>query len=234
MYYIRVVLLACALLCTIAAMAIGTSPAIHNGIVDVSWPNCTDPPSGLIAHGILGVTGGLNFRPNPCLATERTWFGSYQAYMNTGYPGVRTSQRYASSPRQCSLSDVRCLAYNYGFHAARYALQYAALQNVHASMWWLDVETENSWSTDILANQAMIAGAIAAIPQATLIGRVGIYSTPYQGSVITGGWENGLPEWIGTGETNSTAAALACKQSSFTGGPRLLSQYINVLDNDVP
>ena len=153
--------------------------------------------------------------------------------MNTGYPGLRASQRYASSPRQCSLSDVLCLAYNYGFHAALYALQYAALQNVHASMWWLDVETENSWSNDLLANRAMIVGVTAAIQQTTLIDKVGVYSTPYQWGVITGGWHNGLLEWVGTGETSAVAALPACKEFSFSGGLIRLSQYIHGIDYDL-
>jgi hypothetical protein len=201
-------------------------------IVDVSWPNCTYVPRVGFGLGIIGVTGGLNLRPNPCLVHEAAWFEHYAAYMNTGYPGTGVAHRYRSVPYICTSTQLDCLAYNYGFHAATYALQYAASQNVHSRLWWLDVETENSWSSDPQVNIADLQGAIDAVREQSFA-LVGFYSTPNQWRVITGGWRNGLPAWMGTGELSRVAASSACRAVSFTGGSIWLSQYTIVLDQNV-
>ena len=133
-------------------------PVIHFGknqltyssnIVDVSWPNCSSKNNVIYNQGIIGVTGGLNFHQNPCLSKELTWFSGYDLYMNTGYPGNTLGIRYISSPLACVSTDSICLAYNYGYNAAKYALKYADLNNAHSLNWWLDVESDNSWSSDI-------------------------------------------------------------------------------------
>jgi len=38
---------------------------------DVSWPNCRASAAGDNAFGIVGVTGGLDFKPNPCMYLEK-------------------------------------------------------------------------------------------------------------------------------------------------------------------
>jgi hypothetical protein len=124
------------------------------------------------------------------------------------------------------------MAYNYGFNAAEYALLYAASQNVHATNWWLDVETENSWSPSYQENRASLQGMIDAIKQGTIFSNIGIYSTPLQWRQITGGWKNGLPNWVGTGSTQRADAINACSGSDFTAGGTQLTQYIQKLDQD--
>jgi hypothetical protein len=42
--------------------------------------------------------------------------------------------------------------------AGLYALSYANSRNVHASTWWLDVETSNTWNNDVAQNQNSLAG----------------------------------------------------------------------------
>jgi hypothetical protein len=202
--------------------------------VDVSWPkpNCSATPPTQAAFGIVGVTGGLVFTPNDCLLVEGSWFANRALYMNTGYPGTSLAIKYASYPRQCPHTDTNCLAYNFGFNAAEYALLYAASLNVHATTWWLDVETENSWSTKPQENQASIQGAIDAVRQEAIFATVGVYSTPLQWQKITGGWKNGLPNWVGTGGTKRDDAVAACNGSDFTGGGTVLAQYILDLDHD--
>jgi len=66
---------------------------------DVSWPNCTQKPPADTSWGVVGVTGGLSFKPNPCMATEATWFKQYALYINTGYPGRDRALRYAHTPQ---------------------------------------------------------------------------------------------------------------------------------------
>src|SRR5579871_684495 len=124
-----------------AAQGIYTSGTVGN---DVSWPNCKVRPPQDAAFGIVGITGGKNFTPNSCLAKQSSWFKNLSLYINTGYPGQSYGLKYQNFPRFCNNSDLDCLAYNYGYNAGLYALNYASGQKVSSSTWWLDVETTNS------------------------------------------------------------------------------------------
>jgi hypothetical protein len=202
--------------------------------IDVSWPmsNCNAKPSSDAAFGIVGVTGGLDFTSNNCLFSEAHWFNQLSLYMNTGFPGVDYASKADHSPLHCVYSDDACLAYNYGYNAAAYAMLYAASQNIHSTVWWLDVETENSWTNSAADNQASIQGSIDAIKRAVILPTIGIYSTPYQWKVITNNWRNGLPNWVGTGSSLRADAIRACSGNNFTGGGTMLTQYTLELDHD--
>jgi len=221
-------------LAVIFALAAASQKKISQTIVDVSWPNCKTPPATYFHEGIIGVTGGLDFRPNRCLAGETTWFEHYALYMNTGYPGAIHGKKYMNSPRHCTIADTQCLAYNYGFAASEYGIRLAARSGTYSDLWWLDVETDNSWTTSTSVNRASLEGAIAAIQQNSFLAEVGIYSTPDQWQEITGGWHNDLPAWLGTGLTSESAAARLCSTDGFTGGSIWLSQYTVELDANVP
>lgn len=213
------------------AAALGMYPKGSTG-VDVSWPNCTATPPASSAFGVVGVTGGLDFKANPCVYKETTWFSNPILYMNTGYPGAKVARRLVPSARRCSLRDDPCAAYQYGFRAAVYAITYAASQNVHASSWWLDVETENSWTNDTGNNRTALQGMIDATKSYSIAPRVGFYSTPRQWRIITGDWKNDLPNWVGTGSTKRSVAISACKKNNFTSGGTQLVQYTFKLDQD--
>ena len=202
--------------------------------VDVSWPktNCTVPTRYLRSWAIVGVNGGLDFTANPCLRSEVARVSNVTLYANTGWPGLAYGKRYASAPLSCNADNPVCLAYNYGYAAGAYTVKYAASQDVHATMWWLDVETDNSWTDDQLANRAAIAGEAAAIEHYTLIGRIGIYSYPGQWDLLTANWRNGLPNWAASGSLKRTAAKAFCKNENFTGGGTWLTQYTVRLDED--
>jgi hypothetical protein len=206
---------------------------VSQTIVDVSWPNCKTSPATNFHEGVIGVTGGLDFRPNNCLAGETTWFAHYALYMNTGYPGIAYGKKFISSPKHCSVSNKQCLAYNYGFAAAEYGIHLAARSGVYSDLWWLDVETDNSWTSNTAVNRASLEGSVAAIQQNSFVAEVGIYSTPDQWAAITGGWQNGLPAWLGTGLVSEQAAAKECATTAFTGGSIWLSQYTPKLDANV-
>jgi hypothetical protein len=215
------------------AVVIGAAPAKSYGkaIIDVSWPNCGVTPVNYEA-GIVGVTGGLDFRPNPCLANESSWFRHLSLYVNTGYPGDTYGKKYKDSPNVCSEKDSRCLAYNYGYNATLYALNYASSQDEHTNLWWLDVETSNSWTSHPLINRASLQGAIDALSRQTFLSTVGFYSSPSQWASITGSWHNNVPAWLATGAIDSRAAALGCTEQSFNGGQIRLSQYTQGLDKN--
>ena len=90
-------LLATAVLFGSTAMAQGvyTSGTVGN---DVSWPNCSAKPPSSAAFGIVGVTGGLSFSQNNCLAKQSNWFNNLSLYVNTGYPGSYRGPYYQNNP----------------------------------------------------------------------------------------------------------------------------------------
>jgi hypothetical protein len=107
-------------------------------------------------------------------------------------------------------------------------MAYAASQGVaKPEGWWLDVETENSWSsTDLSLNQYTIQGLVDALHRKSSAS-VGIYSTGYQWRKIVGG----LPvsgvraNWVATGKLSADGAHARCG-TGFSGEPVWLVQYL--------
>lgn len=190
--------------------------------VDVSYPNC-GVAIPKVDFGIVGVTGGLVYSENPCLADQAENFKDLSLYINTGLNASPASPYYVAAQQNCNV-DVNCAAYTYGYNAANDALAYADSQGVTSSKWWLDVETENTWNTDVMQNRQSIQGAYDA-----LIARgattVGVYSTTYQWNEITGGWQNNWPSWGATTWATAKQAQKYCTGHEFTGGPSLLMQF---------
>jgi hypothetical protein len=220
------------------------------------------PAERTAAFGILGANGGKTFTRNPCLVAELAWAKRLEAppafYANTGNPGPKRATHWPigqTAPKVCSARDPNSLgcSYDYGWNAAWHAYTAAtdAAQRLHrvdrvnarhraANVdWWLDVETMNSWQTldhgaSALNGQrdaATIAGAVNAL-WAAGVQRVGIYSTSYQWTAITGspiatrGAFRANPVWL-AGFDNHNDAARGCDYRSFTGGPVLLTQYLH-------
>lgn len=228
---ISIDLIACFLILLIGART--NRQHYTNSKVDVSWPNCSSNSDTEFSSGVVGVTGGLDFTPNLCLAQETTWFSHYSLYINTGYPGKSYGLKFASYPMHCTRTNYNCLAFNYGYNAAEYAIDYSYHQTTYSNVWWLDVETENSWTLHPLINRSVIRGTLDAIKQIPFVTQIGIYSTPNQWNSLTGSWQNKLPAWIGTGSDSKKVALNSCKITSFTGGPVLLSQYTQKIDIDI-
>ena len=200
-------------------------------ITDISWPNCNTAIASSYT-GIIGVNGGLDFRTNHCLYSETRLFGLYSLYLNTGYPGPSYGQKFSNSPLSCSDTDELCLAYNYGYNAARFSITYADIQSAHAFMWWLDVETSNSWTSNSLQNRAALTGMIDALKKYTFLPTIGFYSYPGQWDGITGDWANNFPVWVATGSASPKVAISFCKNENFTGGSTWLAQYTTNLDRN--
>jgi hypothetical protein len=202
--------------------------------LDMSWPegNCNAPAKLLKTWAIIGTNDGLDFRGNPCLKAEASRFKNISLYANTGISSSANRHVYAEYPKKCTKKDNNCLAYNYGYNAGKYAVIYSSSMGIHASFWWLDVETDNSWSTNISYNRSSIQGEVDAIKDYTLVAKVGIYSYPGQWDTITGNWRTGMPDWVATGTSDRRTAISFCNGKSFTGGPTLLTQYTLTLDHD--
>ena len=227
------VLLVALLLTSQVVSAQGQYITGSNGI-DVSWPNCnTNIPNTLF--GIVGVTNGAGYSTNPCLAQEVAHFPlNLSLYVNTGWYN-QSSHVNATSPRLCNAGDNNCLAYNYGYNAGEYAFNSANIANIHSPSWWLDVETSNTWNTNVVQNQNSLQGEHDSLMShgATT---VGAYSTTTQWQSITGGWQNNWPSWGATTWTTALQAQTYCTGHQFTGGSSYLMQFKSKkvpLDQDV-
>lgn len=119
-------------------------------------------------------------------------------------------------------------AWAVGCSEASRSMAYAASQGVaNPRGWWLDVETENSWSSkDRSLNQYTIRGIVDTFHRRSPAA-VGIYSTGYQWHNIGGS----LPvtgvraNWVATGSLSADGAHARCG-AGFSGAPVWLVQYI--------
>ena len=113
-----------------------------------------------------------------------------------------------------------------------------------AYVWWLDVETANSWQSGtagLQMNVADLQGMVQGLTDAGVsgAGAVGVYSTRYQWSTITGGSTGsagtslaGLPDWL-PGASTQSGAVSNCSAAAFTGGKVVLTQWTaRSLDSD--
>ena len=183
---------------------------------DVSYPNCSATPSG--AFGIVGVNGGRPFTTNSCFAAEYAAAPASPAaslYINTAYSGA---YKRNITPA-CSRASAGNQAWAIGCSEAETSLNTAGARVV--SMWWLDVETGNSWSSGNLAlNRAAIQGAVDRLNQTGV--PVGVYSTASMWKTITGGsfTPNGLAaDWVASGScaTPFTSSPVWLVQSTSGG-----------------
>jgi hypothetical protein len=225
-----------AVVAAVAAAVLLVSAASAQGIYtsgwtgfDISWPQCggSDPTPTFYRFGVIGVTSGHAFRNNPCFASQYAWATGSMApeavYLNLNEDLGTTSLYGDTGPYGTCREGERCHALNYGYNAASSAYTYAAqVKTFAATLWWLDIETANSWAEEDLArNQAVIAGAVRFLKEERGF-MVGIYSTPAMWQEITGGWRMGLPVWVGGGEKANPQENCGL---GFTGGPVWLVQY---------
>jgi opacity protein-like surface antigen len=215
----------------VAAPASAASSLGSNGY-DISWPQCGGPFPDNPAFAIVGVSSGLAFHDNPCLAEEFAWAAGAPSepafYFNTANPGAQSSHWTDPGPKPCAgdSDDLGC-AYNYGYNAAGHAFAYAMAQTGGAAGhgWWLDVETSNTWSANPDVNVANVEGMLDYLGAQPGVS-TGIYSTKRQWNQITGGASFPLvPNWVAGAGDADEARDLCDPASSFTGGAVELVQY---------
>ncbi|MGO4228099.1 hypothetical protein AB4Y72_04425, partial [Arthrobacter sp. YAF34] len=95
-------------------------------------------------------------------------------------------------------------------------------------LWWLDVETGNSWSPDTTANRADLEGMTAYLRSTGA--EVGIYSTVSQFRKIAGTVDPGsnldrLKNWIPGAASTASAQANCASTPLTTGGTITLTQF---------
>jgi len=231
---------------------------------DVSYPQCGKALPYAPAFGVVGVNGGLAGTTNPCLATELAWAWKSsgaarqqpraQLYLNTGNPGAVTPQ-VASWPKSgatpygsCTGANTTACSWAYG--SARAQDSVAAFSGAARSaqvdarpssyIWWLDVETANSWEDNTATGHALDRATLEGMTAylAGLGGRVGLYSTSYQWGVIVGATPvtsnlAGRNSWLPGATTLSGATANCTKPALTPGGRVTLTQYVvNGYDRD--
>jgi hypothetical protein len=201
---------------------------------DISNFQCGNLPPSPHTIGIVQVEGASMGAVNSCLAQEAAWAGgglnlyiymTYGTAPSSGDPACASS----ASPASC----------NFGFNTAVDAFQKAVGAGINTSVaWWLDVESDPSWSSDTAANAAMIQGTIDGLHYEGL-NSVGIYSQISHWSGIVGNYSPNAPEWVADWGTNVPPfdPGQYCEGFNFAGGPVQLVQYTdgantNGFDND--
>ena len=220
--------------------------------VDVSHPQCGRALPTERAFGIVGVNEGRPTVFNPCFGKQVTWAAAssgatsqpvVQLYVNTANPGAVTP-RVASWPASgandhgsCTGGNDQACAYEYGKARATEDLLHVGGQGLDPAdhVWWLDVETGNSWDTGTthgeLRNVAVLEG-MADTLRAAGVGGLGLYSTAYQWGEITGGRVaagsplRGLPSWLAGATGVGTAKRACAKQPLTPGGTVELVQFV--------
>lgn len=223
---------------------------------DISYPQCHSKlPSGQ-AFAIVGVNDGLANNFNPCLSTQLSWAASSTGvtaqpkvalYVNTGNPGDVTptvadwpkanDPTIANPPYgTCDGSDNAACSWQYGYERANADI---ASVKANSRLWWLDVETANSWTTSQANNRADLEGMVYALESANPGNTVGVYATSAQWAQIIGTVASSdsslynLVEWL-PGASSEAAAKTNCALPPLTGGGKVsVSQYTsNALDYD--
>lgn len=191
-------------------------------------------------------------------ATGATSLAPIQVYVNTANPGGLNTESWpssnldpvtgANSPNpngNCNGADTLACAWQYGWNrasedAGRWFPPAATAAGLDASpssyIWWLDVETENTWKTggtrfDHDSNTAVLEGMAARFAADSV--RVGLYSTAAQWRSIVGESVgsasnlNGLPNWR-PGGANLSTAITACTAAPLTvGGAVVMTQFVD-------
>ena len=240
-----------------AGTAIAAKPAANLTVPlgnDISWPQCGKTFPNNQTFGIVGLNNGLANNTNPCFASELSWAqqskgGTLQdkaaLYVNTANPGLSGTFWPDSNSYQgiiignpygtCDHTDTAACAYIYGYAKAYDDVTIRGVINPSTYVWWLDVETTNSWESNRVANTADLEGMTAAFQSQGVRG-VGIYSTGYQWGQIVGTTAdtsvlNGLNNWL-AGATSQAGARANCALPALTSrGVVTLTQFIaNRLD----
>lgn len=230
---------------------------------DISYPQCGRRLPNDHYFAIIGVNGGTANLPNPCLADQLAWANTakdgssqdkVQLYVNTANPAQESIYNWQSWPTsspnstpygECEgtrTNDQAC-SWQYGWNRSVETENYFQTAALEAGLnstetedyvWWLDVETMNSWQSGSEAalrrNVAALEG-FAAYYQSKLA-TVGLYSTATQWAEITGNYTGvgdnlkGLPNWRPSGASLSNAIVNCDAPGLTQGGEVVLTQYV--------
>jgi hypothetical protein len=192
---------------------------------DISNFQCGGLPPSPHSIGVVEVVGYSMGATNPCLYQEAKWAAAglnLYIYLTYGTDASGTGDPACTT----RLVPAAC---QFGFETALDAFQKAANAGVDTSVaWWLDVESDPSWSSDTGANASMVQGAIDGL-QSRGLNSVGIYSQQSHWSQIVGSYSPGVPEWVADWGSNTPPfnPAQYCSGFSFASGPVVMVQFTN-------
>ncbi len=223
----------------------GGTPLLGN---DVSWPQCTAALPEDPAFAIVGVNNGLANTTNPCLHEQLEWAetalgGTAQPevalYVNTANPGHDGSwwptsndyggQTVANPYGTCTGGEDAACAYMYGYAKAFDDAFLRTVSDPEEYLWWLDVETGNTWSRDQNANRADLEGMTDFFH--SIGAAVGVYSTGSQWGQIVGTVSEdsslySLPSWLAGAHTVDGAKSNCSLPPLTSGGKVTLTQFV--------
>ena len=215
---------------------------------DVSWPQCNRDLPDDRAFAIVGVNNGLANTTNPCLHQQLDWAddadgGTGQPrvalYVNTANPGLRgswwpTNNEYggkavANPYGDCQGKEDTACAYMYGYAKAFDDAYLRTVAEPDTYLWWLDVETGNSWSADKNANRADLEGMTDFFH--SIGASVGIYSSARQWGQIVGDVGSAsslypLPSWLAGAHSAAQAGDMCSAEPLTAGGQVVLTQFV--------
>lgn len=217
---------------------------------DVSWPQCTTAEGGFglplpppeSQFVIIGLTRGLPFTENPCLANQVAWARTNgkpaHGYAMAGYPTAAQLTAYGSQGPWSASTTAGRLS-NVGYAEARFAVASLSRIGFRPPVVWIDVEPRPAqpWPSATVAqqrnNRYVIEGLMRGLRDAGF--SYGLYSYTAGWQEITGSWLlPGVPVWATAGRLDYPTEALdRCSQPSFSGGRVYISQwYDDVRDYD--
>jgi hypothetical protein len=236
-----------------AATTVSTAPPAAAALAghDISWPQCPTaqggfglplpPPTSQFV--VIGLTRGLAFTENPCLASQVAWARTNgkpaHAYAMATFPTAAQLTAHRSGGPWSSRTRAGQLS-NSGYAAGRFALAGMSRVGFGTGMVWIDVEPRDAqpWPVGTAArqreNRYVIEGMMRAFRDAGK--SYGLYSFASGWADITGSWRlPGVPVWATAGRLDyPTEAQDRCRQPSFSGGRVLLSQwYDDLRDYDI-
>ncbi|NLT54657.1 MAG: hypothetical protein GXX79_08835 [Actinomycetales bacterium] len=228
----------------------GTARAATRYGNDVSWPQCPVADGGFdlpmprdtAEFAVVGLTFGLPFTENPCLASQVAWMRERalptHGYTMAAFPTAEQLTTYGDDGPWSTATRAGRLA-NVGYAEGTFALASLASVGFEPPMVWVDVEprSRQPWPTGTATRQAenryVVTGLVRALADAGVA--YGFYSYANGWTEITGGWRlPGIPVWATAGRRGKDAAAAMCAGPSFSGGPVQLAQwYDDVRDDDL-
>ncbi|PYI64728.1 hypothetical protein CVV68_21150 [Arthrobacter livingstonensis] len=255
--------LAAAVVCAAVVTGCGPAPEVSSGPArtqaaqtaahpgnDISWPQCSNAAGGYglplppdsAGFTVIGLTNGLPFTLNPCLAPQLTWASNANvpthAYAMAAYPTAAQLRSHgAGGPWSPATRDGQLS--NAGFAEATAAVAAMAKSGILPGVVWIDVEPHKPqpWPTSTAArqreNRLVLAGLMQGLHDAGLA--YGLYSFASAWADITGGWQlPGIPVWATAGKDSPAQARAKCTKPGFSGGHVYLAQWYNdVRDYDI-
>lgn len=209
---------------------------------DVSWPQCSVADGGYglpmppadADFMIIGLTDGLAFTENPCLASQEEFARTHgipaHGYAMATFPTAGQLTTYGSAGPFDSATRAGQLR-NVGYAEATFALESLDDIGWYPPTIWIDVEPRAAqpWPTGTATaeaeNRMVIEGLMRGLHDANL--SYGLYSYTYGWTEITGGWSlPGVPVWATAGRLDYPEEARdRCTQPSFSGGEVHIAQW---------